>query len=188
MLREYRGTRAQQILEKLNIEFEKGNIVRFSEEDIRKIEASVDGAFGRSHITNYLIEKRIIKDKQEAFGKYLVKCDVPKYPLPLAEASRLVSNAGGILALARPYDPHSTSLVSMSNDLDEQMNVIEEYMLEYIDGFDCWHSRNEAETAAGYTYFARKHDPMMTGGSDCHQKPTLLGTLDLPDYVAEQFR
>jgi hypothetical protein len=27
----------------------------------------------------------------------------------------------------------------------------------------------------------------MTGGSDCHQKPLLLGTLDIPDYVADQF-
>ncbi|GAJ23187.1 unnamed protein product, partial [marine sediment metagenome] len=29
---------------------------------------------------------------------------------------------------------------------------------------------------------------IMTGGSDCHQKPIIMGTLDIPDYVAEQFR
>jgi hypothetical protein len=28
---------------------------------------------------------------------------------------------------------------------------------------------------------------LMTGGSDCHQKPLLLGTLDIPDWVAAQF-
>jgi len=28
----------------------------------------------------------------------------------------------------------------------------------------------------------------MTGGSDCHQKPLLMGTLDIPDWVAEQFK
>jgi hypothetical protein len=28
---------------------------------------------------------------------------------------------------------------------------------------------------------------LMTGGSDCHQKPLLMGTLDIPDWVAEQF-
>jgi hypothetical protein len=28
---------------------------------------------------------------------------------------------------------------------------------------------------------------MITGGSDCHQKPLLMGTLDIPDWVAEQF-
>ncbi|MBI2329650.1 MAG: hypothetical protein HYU85_08500 [Chloroflexi bacterium] len=44
-------------------------------------EESVDGAFGRPHIANYLVEKGLVRDKQEAFDKYLVKCDVPKYPL-----------------------------------------------------------------------------------------------------------
>ncbi|GAI61213.1 unnamed protein product, partial [marine sediment metagenome] len=33
-----------------------------------------------------------------------------------------------------------------------------------------------------------KHSLLMSGGSDCHQKPTVMGTLDIPDYVAEQFR
>jgi hypothetical protein len=28
---------------------------------------------------------------------------------------------------------------------------------------------------------------MMTGGSDCHQKPMLLGSVDVPAFVAEQF-
>ena len=34
---------------------------------------------------------------------------------------------------------------------------------------------------------ARKQGLIMTGGSDCHQRPLLLGTLDIPAYVAEQF-
>jgi hypothetical protein len=28
----------------------------------------------------------------------------------------------------------------------------------------------------------------LTGGSDCHQKPLLMGTVDIPHWVAEQFR
>jgi len=27
----------------------------------------------------------------------------------------------------------------------------------------------------------------MTGGSDCHQKLILIGTIDMPDWVADQF-
>ena len=188
LIKGHRETRARQILEKLNIEFDKENVARFDEEDIKKIQDSVDGVFGRPHIANYLIEKGIVKDKQEAFDKYLVKCDVPKYPLSLAEASRLVRNAGGILVLAHPNDPNGTSLVSITPVLDEQTKIIEEYMLEYIDGIECWHSRNDAKTTAHYIEFARKHCLRTTGGSDCHQKPLLLGTLDIPSYVAEQFR
>ena len=188
MIKEHREARALQILEKLNVEFDKENIERFTEKDIRNIQARVDGVFGRPHIANYLIEKGIVRDKQEAFDKYLVKCDAPKYPLSLAEASKLVRNAGGILILAHPNDPNGTSLVSITRDLNEQTRIIEEYMLEYIDGVECWHSRNDIKTTAHYVKFARKHSLLMSGGSDCHQKPTVMGTVDIPDYVAEQFR
>ena len=188
LIKEHRETRARQILEKLNAEFDKENIKRFTEEDLRNIQDSVDGVFGRPHIANYLIEKGIVRDKQEAFDKYLVRCDVAKYPLSLAEASKLVRNAGGILVHAHPNDPNGTSLVSITPDLEEQTKIIEEYMLDYIDGVECWHSRHDARTTVHYIGFARKHGLIMTGGSDCHQKPLLMGTLDIPDYVANQFR
>ena len=188
LIKERREIRARQILDKLNIEFDKEHISRFDEEDMKKIQDSVDGVFGRPHIAKYLVEKGVVSSHQEAFDKYLVKCNVPKFPLSLAEASRLVRNAGGILVLAHPNDPNGTSLVSITPDLDEQTRIIEEYMLEYIDGIECWHSRNDTKTTTHYIEFASKHSLLMTGGSDCHQKPILLGSLDIPDYVAEQFR
>jgi len=187
LIKEHRETRARRILEKLNTEFDREGIPRFTEKDLKNIEDSVDGVFGRPHIANYLIEKGIVKDKQEAFDKYLVKCDVPKYPLSLAEASRLVKNAGGILVFAHPNDPHGTSLISITHDLDEQTKIIEKYMLEYIGGVECWHSRHNEKTTMHYIEFAKKHGLVMTGGSDCHQKPILMGTLDIPDWVAAQF-
>ena len=188
LIKKHRQGRARQILEKLNIEFDKGGIERLSEEDFRNIQDNVDGVFGRPHIANYLVEKGIVKNKQEAFDTYLARCNVPKYPLSLDEASKLIRNAGGILVHAHPNDPHGTSLVSISHDLDEQTKIIEKYMLEYVDGIECWHSRNDARTTAHYIEFARRHGLIMTGGSDCHQKPILMGTLNIPDWVAEQFR
>ncbi len=188
LIRQRREIRAREILEKLNTEFDKENITRFDETDIKKIQDSVDGAFGRPHIAKYLVEKGIVNSLQEAFDRYLVRLNVPKFPLSLAEASRLVRNAGGILVIAHPNDPHGTSLINITSDLEEQTRIIEGYMLEYIDGIECWHSRNDAKTTAHYIEFAKKHHLLMTGGSDCHQKPILLGTMDIPDYVAEQFK
>jgi predicted metal-dependent phosphoesterase TrpH len=185
VMREHRQARARQILDKLNAEFDKENIPRFTEEDLKNIQDSVDGTFGRPHIANYLIAKGIVRDKQEAFDKYLVKCDVPKYPLSLAEASSLIRNAGGILIHAHPNDPNGTSLVTITHNLEEQTKIIEQYMLEYIDGVECWHPRNDAKTTAHYIEFAKKHHLVMTGGSDCHQKPIIMGTVDIPDWVAE---
>jgi predicted metal-dependent phosphoesterase TrpH len=186
LLKEHREKRALQILQNLNAELDKEGIERFTEDDIRKIEDSVDGVFGRPHIANYLIEKGIVKDKQEAFDKYLVRCNVPKYPLSLAEASRLIRNAGGVLIHAHPNDPHGTSLVTITHDLEEQTKLIEKYMLQYVDGVECWHSRHDERATAHYIEFARKHNMLMTGGSDCHQKPIIMGTLNIPDWVAEQ--
>jgi len=187
LIREHRQRRARQILQRLNAEFAKEGTARLTGADLRRIEDSVDGVFGRPHIANYLVAKGIVKDKQEAFDRYLVKCDVPKYPLSLAEASKLIRNAGGVLVHAHPNDPNRTSLVSITHNLHEQTQVIEKYMLQYIDGVECWHSRHDEKTTAHYIEFARKHDMLMTGGSDCHQKPLLMGTLDIPDWVAEQF-
>ena len=188
LIKRHREKRARKILDNLNFEFDKEGITRFTEEDLKKIEDSVDGVFGRPHIANYLIEKGIVTDKQEAFDRYLVKCDVAKYPLSLAEASKLIRNAGGVLVHAHPNDPHGTSLANITQALEEQTKIIEKYMLKYIDGVECWHSRHDKKTTEHYVEFARKYDMLMTGGSDCHQKPLLMGTLDIPDWVAEQFK
>ena len=184
---EYREERASRIFDKLNAEFEEEGIEKLTRRDLMAIRESVDGVLGRPHIANYLVRKGIVRTVQEAFDKYLVKCDVPKYPLYPEEASRLVRNAGGIVVLAHPNDPHGTSLVALTNSLKEQTEIIEESILERIDGVECWHSRNDTATTNHYVKFAKKHGLIMTGGSDCHQKPILMGTVEIPDYVREQF-
>ena len=183
----YREERAKKILDNLNAEFKKEHIAALTKDDLRQIEESVDGVLGRPHIADYLVKKNIVKTRQEAFDKYLVKCDVPKYPLYLEEASKLVRGAGGKLVLAHPNDPHGTSMVALTKSLPEQTEIIQEKMLPYIDGVECWHSRNTAETTNHYVNFAKEHGLMMTGGSDCHQKPIVMGTVQIPDWIVKQF-
>ena len=183
----YREERAAKILKKLNTEFEKEGIEKLTKNDFDFIQASVDGTLGRPHIADYLVKKGIVENRQEAFDKYLVKCDVPKYPLYLEDASKLVRNAGGKLMLAHPNDPHGTSLVALTKLLSEQTEIVQESMLPLIDGVECWHSRNDAETISHYVNFAKEHGLIITGGSDCHQKPILMGTVNIPAYVADQF-
>jgi predicted metal-dependent phosphoesterase TrpH len=185
---EYREARAAKIMDNLNREFAKEGIERLTKRDFEEIQASVDGVLGRPHIADYLVKKGIVRNRQEAFDKYLVQCDAPKYPLYLEEASKLVHNAGGKIVLAHPNDPHGTSLVALTKSLTEQTEIIEESMLGFIDGVECWHSRSDAATTNHYVKFAKEHGLMMTGGSDCHQKPIVMGTVAVPDYVADQFR
>ena len=186
-IRQYREERAAKILENLNTEFKKEGHKNFTKNDLTKIQNSADGTLGRPHIADYMINKGIVADRKEAFEKYLLKCNVPKYPLYLKEASILLRNAGGIFVLAHPNDPYGTSLTKLTKSLQEQTTIIKESMLPYIDGIECWHSRNTTETTTHYLNFSRKHGLIMTGGSDCHQKPIVMGTVQIPDWVADQF-
>ena len=183
----YREERAAKILRNLNVEFKKEGTEELTKADFDLIQASVDGTLGRPHIADYLVKKGIVHDRQEAFDKYLVKCDVPKYPLYLEDASKLVRRAGGKLVLAHPNDPHGTSLAVLTKSLPEQTEIVQEKMMAFIDGVECWHSRNDAQTTKHYVEFAKEHRLIVTGGSDCHQKPILMGTVNIPEYVADQF-
>jgi len=183
----HREERGKKIRFKINVELEKEGVEKLTIDDFNKIRKSADGVLGRPHIANYLVGKGIVMTKQEAFDKYLVKCNVPKYPLPLEAASRLIRNAGGKAILAHPNDPHGTSLVKLTKSLHEQTKIIQESMLEHIDGIECWHSRNDVSTTNHYVGFAKEHNLIMTGGSDCHQKPILMGTVNIPQFVATQF-
>jgi predicted metal-dependent phosphoesterase TrpH len=183
----YREERAAKILDNINTEFMKEHLAELTKDDLKQIEESADGVLGRPHIADYLIKKEIVKNRQEAFDKYLVKCDAPKFPLYLEEASKIIRDAGGILVLAHPSDPHGTSLTSLTNILVEQTDIIKEKMLSYIDGVECWHSRNSTEATMHYVKYASDQGLKMTGGSDCHQKPIVMGTVQIPDWVADQF-
>jgi len=186
-LREYRKRRAVLILENLNRAFAEQGLPAFTMADLKAIEAGVDGAIGRPHIAKYMVNKGIVATLQEAFDRYLVRCDVPKMPLSLQEASELIRGAGGKLILAHPNDPNGTSLVSLTSSVQEQLQIIHDAMMAYIDGIECWHSRHDVETITAYAAFAQNAGLIVSGGSDCHQHPVLMGEVDIPDYVGEQF-
>lgn len=186
-LRAHREKRAEKILERINDELMKENLPEFTRHDLEEIQSSVDGTFGRPHIANHMVKRGLVADKQEAFDRYLVRCNVPKMPLSLPEASALVRGGGGRLVLAHPNHPRGTSLIRLTVSLEEQQRIIREAMLPYIDGIECWHSQHDSDTTTSYLAFSRELDLMVTGGSDCHQQPLLIGTVDVPIYVAEQF-
>ncbi len=185
-LRIYRRRRAKLILEKINRQLQAEGKALLGERDIKAIEESVDGTFGRPHIADYLVLKNITASRQEAFDRYLVKCNVPKLPVTLEEASTLIRGAGGVIVLAHPNHPRGTSLVSLTQSLEEQHGIIKKRMRPYLDGVECWHSTHTPEVINAYLEFARREDFIVTGGSDCHQQPVIMGTLDIPAWVADQ--
>jgi len=153
-LKEHRRLRAEEILEKINRELTIEHLNPFTHKDLEAIEETVDGAFGRPHIANYMVKRGMVNTRQEAFD----------------------SN-----------DPNGTSLASLTASVEEQCRIIKETMLPFLDGIECWHSRHTPETVSAYLSFAKEEGLMVTGGSDCHQDPIIMGTVQVPSYVAEQF-
>jgi hypothetical protein len=75
----------------------------------------------------------------------------------------------------------------VTKDLAEQAEIIRKNMLGYIDGIECWHSRADEATTRHYIEFCQRHELLMTGGSDCHQKPIIMGTVAVGEMVAGEF-
>jgi 3',5'-nucleoside bisphosphate phosphatase len=187
LLREFRKKRANTILEKINDEFRRENRQEFTVSDLDEIEKSVNGVFGRPHLADYLIKKGIVSDRQGAFDRYLIKCNVPKMLFSLEEASELVKGAGGKVVIAHPNNPRGTSLAKLTPELIEQQKIIKESMIKYIDGLECWHPSHDKKTTKSYLAFASELNLLVTGGSDCHQDPIIMGNIKIPFYVAQQF-
>jgi predicted metal-dependent phosphoesterase TrpH len=181
-LRDNRIKRAEKILENINYELSKDNKMPLTNKGLDEICRSVYGAFGRPHIADYMVKKGIVKTRDEAFKKYLIKCNVEKIPLLLEEASCLIKKAGGILFLAHPNHPRGTSLIKYTKSITEQQKIITQSILPFIDGIECWHSSHDSESTERYLEYAKKMKLLVSGGSDCHQNPLLMGSIDVPDY------
>ncbi|NLD36545.1 MAG: PHP domain-containing protein [Desulfatiglans sp.] len=186
-LRSYRKKRAEKILEKINDELSNENKKPLTNKGLDEIGISVYGAFGRPHIADYMVKKGIVKTRDEAFIKYLTKCNIEKMPLSLEEVSSLIKNAGGKLFLAHPNHPRGTSLSKLTQDIQEQHKIITQSILPFIDGIECWHSSHDRKSIEQYLEYANKMKLLVSGGSDCHQDPLLMGSVEVPDYVSLQF-
>jgi len=188
LIAKYRNERAAKILYNLNVEFQKENLLSLTQEDLHKIEENVEGSLGRPHIADFLVKKGIVSSRQEAFDRYLMKCDVPKYPLQLEEASKLIRDAGGKIVLAHPNDSCGTSLRPIAIDISKQIDIVKETMLPHLDGVECWHTSHTPESTSHYVAFVKENDLIATGGSDCHQKPVIMGSVAVPNWVVKQFK
>ncbi len=191
LIKEHRERRARQILKNLNVEFEKEGIEGFTEEDLRKIENSVDGVFGRPHIANYLVEKGLVKDKQEAFDKYLGKgapAYLDKFRLSAIEAITMITDAGGIPVLAHPFTLYCKS----SDELDV---LIKKLVNQGLQGLEVYYSEHDERKMSSYKLLAKRYNLAITGGSDFHGKNikgidlgTGRGKLKIPYTVLENLK
>lgn len=119
---------------------------------------------GRPHFAKALVEKGYASSIQDAFARYLT---TPAFyahverPKPLPEKGiAMIRKAGGVAVLAHPY------LLRMEPSRLETLLVqLKTYGLQ---GIEAYYSRHTAEQTQQYLQLARRHDLLVTCGSDFH--------------------
>jgi len=170
-LRDARGTRNPQIIEKLN---DLGVAITMDEVDAYAGCAMI----GRPHIAGVLMNKGYVGSIKEGFTRYIGQggpAYVRKDNLPTDRAIAAIHAAGGVAVLAHPiqlrYDDEA--------DLE---SIVRRLMDEGLDGLEVIHSGHDETLVAQYTELADRLGLIKTGGSDFHgsTKPIDLGSRAIP--------
>lgn len=118
---------------------------------------------GRSHIANVMVQKGYVKDKNEAFAKYLKKgncCYVERITYSPRESIEIIKNAGGCAILAHP--------VFISEDYDELYNLLRELRSYGLDGAERFYNCYTEKFSNMISEICKKLGLVESGGSDFH--------------------
>jgi len=135
--------------------------------DVRA-EAGEDAeVIARPHFAQALIKKGIVRSVSEAFDRYLASGKplyLLKEVLTPREAIALLHEAGGVAVMAHPgLVPLSASaLANRVASLAESAG---------LDGLEAYYSQHTAADTERFLVLARRHDLLLTGGSDFHGLP-----------------
>ena len=157
LLQDSRADRNPKIIEKLN---ELGIAIDYDE----VLKVSGGGQVGRPHIAQVLMQRGYTKTIQEAFDKYLGKgapAYFDKFRLEAHDAISMIMDAGGIPVLAHPFTLYCKS----SNDLEQLITQLVDHGLQGIEVFYPEHNKQQT---AEYHLLAKRHNLLVTGGSDFH--------------------
>lgn len=132
--------------------------------DYEEIKGFSEGAIiGRPHFADFLVNRCIVKNRQEAFDTYLAKgrpLYSPKGSLELNRAIRLILESGGIPVLAHPL-----SLYVSWGKLPE---LIKEFHEQGIVGIEAWHPMARVAECERLEALGKSLGMVVTAGSDYH--------------------
>lgn len=150
--KEARMDRTLAIIEKL-----KGLGLKITEEQVLSKSGNA-GAIGRPHIARALVDGGYVSNVKEAFEKYIglgQRGYIKRHKLLPERAITLIKNYGGVPVLAHPGTLISASYIALC-------------IKEGIQGIEAFHSRHDGKQIAAFIEIAKRHNLLITGGSDCH--------------------
>jgi 3',5'-nucleoside bisphosphate phosphatase len=155
-LQNSRNERNIKIIEKLNL---LGVNITLQEVET----ASVYGQTGRPHIAKVLVQKKAVKNMQDAFERFLKKgrpAYMPRFVFSAEDAIHLIKQAGGYAILAHPMQIDQT-LVTLPSLLEKLVTL-------GLDGIELHYPNHSTQALKKLRKMTKDYDFLYTGGSDYH--------------------
>ena len=144
----------------------------------------------RAHYASFLCEYGYVRNRQDAFAKYLgdhTKYFVPREKVTPAQAVTLIRKSGGVPVLAHPPLYHMGS-----ERLDRLVSSLK---TEGLMGIEAFYSTYTNQDERDMLRLADKYDLLLSGGSDFHgtNKPGLdlgcgYGKLFVPEDLLTKIK
>ncbi|MCX5681321.1 MAG: PHP domain-containing protein [Candidatus Omnitrophica bacterium] len=174
-MQEVRVKRIKLILDKLK----QVGIDHIEPEEICALSKS--NSVGRPHVAAILQQKGWVSDAKQAFEKYLAEgacAYVEKYQQTPYEAIKFIRDAGGVAVLAHP----------MITQRDE---LIPSFVEAGLQGIEVYYPNYSPSVIDYYANIAKKHNLLLTGGSDAHGEAktnTFIGRIKIPYELVEKLK
>lgn len=120
---------------------------------------------GRPHFASILAEKGIVKERKEAFDRFLAKgrpCYVSRTGADLKDAVNAIKTSGGI-----PVQAHPLSMYVSWGKMEEMLADIR---AQGVEGLEAYHPAIRRAESARLESLAKKLGMIATAGSDFHGK------------------
>ena len=118
---------------------------------------------GRPHFAQLLVEKGIVKVRQQAFDRFFAKgrpCFVDREGAALHDAVKAIKSSGGI-----PVQAHPLSMYVSWGKLEDKIIEIQQ---SGVQGLEAWHPGARVAEAERLEEMAHKLGMIATAGSDFH--------------------
>ena len=120
-------------------------------------------SIGRPHFAAFLVNRKIVKNREQAFARYLGRGRpfyMPKAGLEFERAQAVIRESGGIAVLAHPM-----SLYVAWGRLPALMENLKE---RGLDGLEAWHPTAKVSACRRLEELGKKLGLYITAGSDFH--------------------
>ncbi|MCL2129342.1 MAG: PHP domain-containing protein [Treponema sp.] len=120
-------------------------------------------SIGRPHFADFLIKQKIVKNREQAFSRYLGGGKlfyIPKIGLDFDKAVEIIKQSGGIAVLAHP--------MSLYTAWGRLPDLIENLKDKGLDGIEAWHPTAKVSSCKRLEELGKKLGLYISAGSDFH--------------------